>query len=66
MGRLKVDISSLWSLVQIVLIILKVSGILTAPWWVILIPVWLTLGAIVLALGVVAVGTVIIRTEEKK
>lgn len=44
----RVKVSSLWSLVQIVLIILKASGVLTAPWWVILIPAWLMIGAIVL------------------
>ena len=48
MEKVKVEISSLWTIVQIVLIILKASGILTAPWWVILIPLWLMLCGILL------------------
>ena len=48
MEKVKVEISSLWTIVQIVLIILKASGILTAPWLVILIPLWLMLCGILL------------------
>lgn len=57
MEKVKVEMSSLWTLVQIVLIILKASGILTAPWWVILIPLWMTLGGILLTLVAVVVAT---------
>lgn len=34
---------------QIVLIILKLTGLIMWPWWIILIPLWVSLGLMVLA-----------------
>ena len=36
--------------VQIVLIILKICGVITAPWHIVLIPLWITLTLIVIYL----------------
>mgnify|MGYP007122062218 CR=1 FL=1 len=65
METVNIKMSSMWSIVQIILIVLKASGILTAPWWVILIPVWLTLGGIALGLGVVAAMSIVAWRNDK-
>lgn len=56
---------SLLGVVQIVFIILKLVGVITWSWPVILIPLWIQLGAIIVMLAVM-LGMVLIAYLESK
>lgn len=43
--------------VQIVLIILKICGVITAPWYMVLIPLWISLTLIVIYLIIILIIT---------
>lgn len=56
---------SLLGVVQIVFIILKLVGVITWSWPVILIPLWIQLGAIIVVLAVMLVMVLIAYLESK-
>lgn len=69
MEKTKVSVSggvSFTGLLQIVFIVLKICGVITWSWWLVLLPTLISVGIFVLALLFVIVGSIIINHVEEK